>query len=148
MQGRSLTHVLVSLEVLQSFNPDPACMLLVHRGLRLYLLYSFLMFSIYRNDIRFDSVRSRCVEDIQWKALPSSYMNPQDEIPNLEIIWNLQTSFIFTLVLTLVGSNWVFPKIMVPPNHPLRNGVSIYFHHPFWGFTTPVFGNIHILYWC
>ena len=29
---------------------------------------------------------------------------------------------------------WVFPKIGVgPPNHPLKNRVFHYFHHPFWG---------------
>ena len=35
---------------------------------------------------------------------------------------------------------WVFPKIMVPPNHFL-NRVSI-INHPFWG--TTIFGNTHI----
>ena len=29
---------------------------------------------------------------------------------------------------------WVFPKIMVPPNHPFVHRVFHYFHHPFWGF--------------
>ena len=28
---------------------------------------------------------------------------------------------------------WVFPKIVVPPNHPNFNSVFHYFHHPFWG---------------
>ena len=30
----------------------------------------------------------------------------------------------------------VFPKIvgLVPPNHPLKNRVFHYFHHPFWGY--------------
>ena len=28
---------------------------------------------------------------------------------------------------------WVFPKIMVPPNHPFVHSVFHYFHHPFWG---------------
>ena len=32
------------------------------------------------------------------------------------------------------GGIWVFPKIMVPPHHPLENRVFHYFHHPFWGF--------------
>ena len=33
---------------------------------------------------------------------------------------------------------WVFPKIGVfPPNHPLKNKVFHYFHHPFWGI--PIF---------
>ena len=36
---------------------------------------------------------------------------------------------------------WVFPKIMVPPSHPLLIEFSI-INHPFWG--TPIFGNTHI----
>ena len=30
---------------------------------------------------------------------------------------------------------WMFPKIVGenPPNHPLKNRVFHYFHHPFWG---------------
>ena len=39
------------------------------------------------------------------------------------------------------GSIWVFPKIMVPPNHPILIGFSL-INHPFWG--TTIFGNIHI----
>ena len=39
---------------------------------------------------------------------------------------------------------WVFPQIMVPPNHPFNLiGFSI-INHPFWG--TPIFGNTHISY--
>ena len=36
---------------------------------------------------------------------------------------------------------WMFPKIVgkLPPNHPLKNRVFHYFHHPFWGI--PIFGN-------
>ena len=37
---------------------------------------------------------------------------------------------------------WVFPKIMVPPNHPFVHRVFHYFHHPFWGIT--IFGNAYI----
>ncbi len=33
---------------------------------------------------------------------------------------------------------WMFPKIMVPPNHPLKNRGFHYFHHPFWRFS-PLF---------
>ena len=36
---------------------------------------------------------------------------------------------------------WVFPQIMVPPNHPILIGFSI-INHPFWD--TPIFGNTHI----
>ena len=35
----------------------------------------------------------------------------------------------------------MFPKIGVPPNHPILIGFSI-INHPFWG--TPIFGNTHI----
>ena len=41
--------------------------------------------------------------------------------------------------------SWVFPKIMVPPNHPLKNRDYHYFHRPFWGgFPTPILGNIQV----
>ena len=36
---------------------------------------------------------------------------------------------------------WVFPKIMVPPNHPILIGFSM-INHPFGG--TPIFGNTHM----
>ena len=44
----------------------------------------------------------------------------------------------FSLVLCCIGDLhnpviWMFPKIVVPPNHPLKNRVFPYFHHPFWG---------------
>jgi len=39
------------------------------------------------------------------------------------------------------SSIWMFPKIVVPPNHPFLIGFSI-INHPFWG--TPIFGNTHI----
>jgi len=35
-------------------------------------------------------------------------------------------------------NTWMFPKIVVPPNHPYLIGFSI-IHHPFWD--TPIFGN-------
>ena len=31
-------------------------------------------------------------------------------------------------------SRWVFPKIGLPPNHPLKHRVFHNFHHAFWGF--------------
>ena len=37
----------------------------------------------------------------------------------------------------------VFPKLGVPPNHPLKNRVFHEINYPFWG--TPVFGNIHLV---
>jgi len=37
---------------------------------------------------------------------------------------------------------WVFPKIVVPPNHPFLIGFST-INHPFWD--TPIFGNTHTL---
>ena len=55
---------------------------------------------------------------------------------------------------------WVFPKIMVPPNHPLKNRVFRYFHHPLLGAKNPYFlespfssfvhleiGNLHPWSW-
>ena len=36
----------------------------------------------------------------------------------------------------------MFPKIMVPPNHPWINRVFHYINHPFWG--PPIFGHTHI----
>ncbi len=39
------------------------------------------------------------------------------------------------------GWMWVFPKIGVPPNHPILIGFSI-INHPFWG--TTIFGNTHV----
>ena len=47
------------------------------------------------------------------------------------------------------GNSWVFPKIMVSPNHPLKNRVFQYFHHPFWG--TIIFGkhlNLYFMNFC
>ena len=38
----------------------------------------------------------------------------------------------------------MFPKIVVPPNHPLRNRFFHYFHHPFWG--TRTFGNTQMMF--
>ena len=35
----------------------------------------------------------------------------------------------------------MFPKIVVPPNHPNLIGFSI-INHPFWG--TPILGNTHM----
>ena len=37
-----------------------------------------------------------------------------------------------------------FQKIWLPPNHPFVHRVFHYFHHPFWGLKTPIFGNTHI----
>ena len=36
---------------------------------------------------------------------------------------------------------WMFPKIVVPPNHPILIGFSI-INHPFLG--SPIFGNTHM----
>ena len=37
---------------------------------------------------------------------------------------------------------WMFPKIGVPPNHPILIGFPM-INHPFWG-PTPIFGNTHV----
>ena len=41
----------------------------------------------------------------------------------------------------IYGLIWVFPKIVVSPNHPILIGFSI-INHPFWG--TPIFRNTHM----
>ena len=57
------------------------------------------------------------------------------EIPRLEM------TRIFHFNMFFLKMKWVFPKIMVPPNHPLKlnNRVFHYFHHPFWGPNPPIF---------
>ena len=50
------------------------------------------------------------------------------------------------ILLEIPVEIWVFPKIEVPPNPPLKNRVwNHYFHHAFWGVkTTPIFGSTPI----
>ena len=43
----------------------------------------------------------------------------------------------------ILGTIWEFPKIMVPPNHPILIGCSIIFTIHFGGFP-PIFGNTHM----
>ena len=43
-----------------------------------------------------------------------------------------------------IASIWMFPKIVVPPNHPIFIGFSI-INHPFLG--SPIFGNTHMCRW-
>ena len=47
----------------------------------------------------------------------------------------------FGIVLGSFDCMWGFPKIMVPPNHPILIGFSI-INHPFWGIL--IFGNTHV----
>ncbi len=50
--------------------------------------------------------------------------------------WTLK--FIYCLFIIVI---WVFPKKMVPPNHPMFNRVwNHYFHHPFLGGKIPYLG--------
>ena len=51
-------------------------------------------------------------------------------IPELKVLYDISAETI-----------WVFPKIVVPPNHSFLIGCSI-INHPFWG--TRIFGNILI----
>ena len=46
----------------------------------------------------------------------------------------------------LTNAMWVFPKIMVPPNHPFVHRVGTIINHPFGG--TIIFGNTHVLFFC
>ena len=48
-----------------------------------------------------------------WIHLIISYLTPRRQLFRLLFIW-------------------MFPKIMVPPNHPFVHRVFHYFHHPFW----------------
>ena len=61
--------------------------------------------------------------------------------------WKSDSAWLANVTELLGFYIWVFPKIMVPPNHPFVHGVFHYFHLPFWG-PTPIFGNIHVfLFW-
>ena len=44
----------------------------------------------------------------------------------------------------VIGIIWVFPKIMVPPNHPILIGISI-INHPFWGFYPYFWSSTHMV---
>ena len=77
--------------------------------------------------------------DLEW-APPG---NGRKHIPPNRGIWENHR-----LKSSLLGGYhyviWVFPKIVVPPNHPFSLGFSS-INHPFWG--TPIFGNTHIVPW-
>ena len=55
------------------------------------------------------------------------------EIPRLEM------TRIFHFNMFFLKMKWVFPKIMVPPIHPINNRVFHDFHHPCWGSNPPIF---------
>ena len=48
-----------------------------------------------------------------------------------------------TAIPDIPETTWVFPKIVVPPNHPLKNRVFHYKPSILGGFT-PIFGNTHM----
>ena len=52
-------------------------------------------------------------------------------------------SFSVWKVAPFLGDIWMFPKIVVPPNHPFFIGFSI-INHPFWG-TIIIVGNPHLI---
>ena len=42
----------------------------------------------------------------------------------------------------ILFNTWVFPKILVPQNHPFVHRVLHYFHHPFGGSNPPIFASL------
>ena len=61
-------------------------------------------------------------------------VTPSDVLPIISTLTGNQTKSI--RLIKIVHSQvmtWMFPKIVVPPNHPMFNRVFHYFHHPFWG---------------
>jgi len=64
---------------------------------------------------------------------------PSESYANLRIqllyilTWNLKKQNSFEMD----GWKWMFPKIVVPPNHPFLVGFSL-INHPFWG-VSPIF---------
>ena len=62
-----------------------------------------------------------------------------DEAGSLLLLLKMNGRYLDVVGLSTI---WVFPKIGVPPNHPMFNRVFHYFHHPFWG--TPIFGSTPI----
>ena len=69
----------------------------------------------------------------------------QYELPNCQPRWWYVDIFRCKLAVSFRESGWVFPKIMVPPNHPFVHKVFHDFHHPFWGVFSTIFGNIQLL---
>ena len=66
----------------------------------------------------------------------SGYLGGSFGVSSYDLFWK-------KIQATPISINiWVFPKIVVPQNHPFSIGVFHYFHHPFWG--TTIFGNTHI----
>ena len=51
---------------------------------------------------------------------------------------------ISSMYIIICTCTWMFPKIMVPPNHPILIGFSIIFTIHFGG-KSPIFGNIRIV---
>ena len=49
--------------------------------------------------------------------------------------------------IMFIPNIWVFPKIMISPNHPFVHRVFHYFHHPFWG-VLPLFLVQHPYPYC
>ena len=75
--------------------------------------------------------------------LAACFPNSPNQNPTKTASWtysNLSPLGLFQSVFRLVHI-WVFPKIGIPPNHPILISFSI-IHHPFWG--TTIFGNIHL----
>ena len=77
------------------------------------------------------SIEIRCVE---WREPYPLILarNVRKKSPTYCIVWWEVQHYFSTLLVILI---WVFPRIMVPPNHPLKNRVFHEIIHPFRGFS-------------
>ena len=63
------------------------------------------------------------------------------------VCWGCLVVFLMSVSMCCFAA-WVFPKIMVPPNHPLKNKVFHEINHPFLGFSPYFWFNTHVLLCC
>ena len=83
---------------------------------------------------------SQSCKIMSWGSLPTRYTLDADSSSNSRrIFWHVWgRGFQKTKPHVPI---WMFPKIVVPPNHPILIGLST-INHPFWG--SPIFGNTYI----
>ena len=70
-----------------------------------------------------------------------SLAEKRTETWSLNLLDSVDPKLSFNIHVCILGC---FPKIVgfPPQNHPWINRVFHYFHHPFWGENSPIFGNI------
>ena len=83
---------------------------------------------------------SDCVCFFGPRSLGDRLLQLQVRLADLHIV-SLKKFATLQGVTFFISKTWMFPKIMVPPNHPILIGFSI-INHPFRG--TPIFGNTHM----